>query len=57
MLLSLIVGIVIIGLIVYCLSLLPLPEPFRTIVYVLGIVIAIIYLVEVLHGGTSVSLL
>lgn len=43
---ALIITIVVIGLIYYCVTLLPLPEPFRTIANVVFILIAISYLLK-----------
>lgn len=51
MLISLIVTLIILGLICYCISLLPLPEPFKTIIYVVFIIIVILYLVSLIPGG------
>jgi hypothetical protein len=44
MLISLLVAVVVIGLIWYLLTLLPIPDPFRTIVNVILILIVIIWL-------------
>jgi len=51
-LLGVIITVVILGLICYCVSLLPLPAPFKTIAYVLFVIVVILYLVSLLHGGT-----
>jgi hypothetical protein len=49
-LIGLLVAVIVIGLIVYLVTLLPLPAPFKTIAMVLVILIAIIWLVS----GTGV---
>lgn len=51
-LIGIIITIAIIGLIVYCIQLLPLPEPFKTIIWVLVIIGVILYLASLLHGGS-----
>lgn len=45
-LIGLIIGIVIIGLIVWLLSALPLPSPFGQIVYVLAVLVVIVMLLQ-----------
>jgi hypothetical protein len=44
MLISLLVTVIVIGLLYYCVTLLPLPEPFKRIAVVIFILIAIIWL-------------
>lgn len=51
MLISLLVAVIILGLIYYALTLLPLPAPFKTIVLVIFIIIVIIYLAGYIPGG------
>jgi hypothetical protein len=49
MLISLLIAIVIIALVYWLITLLPLPSPFKTIILVVFILIAIIYVLQV--GG------
>jgi uncharacterized membrane protein YesL len=49
-LIGVIVALVVIGLLFYCVSLLPLPEPYMTIIRVIFIIIAILYLLSFLTG-------
>lgn len=52
MLVSLLVAAILVGLIIYVLSLLPLAEPFKSIAYVIVVVILIIWLLQGLpHTG------
>lgn len=44
MLISLLVTVIVIGLLYYCVTLLPLPEPFKRIAIVIFILIAIVWL-------------
>lgn len=53
MLISLIITLIVLGLIVYCINLLPLPEPFKTIIYVIFIIVVIGYLLGFLPGTNS----
>lgn len=48
MLISLIVFIIVLGLIYWLVSLIPLPAPFPTIVKVLFIIIAVFYILQAL---------
>ncbi len=48
--LSLLIFVVVVGLIVYVLSLLPIPAPFNQIIMVIGIVIVVIACLQVLFG-------
>lgn len=50
MLITLLITVIVIGLIVYLVTLIPLPDPWRTIAMVLIILIAIIYLLGMLGG-------
>jgi len=50
MLISLLVAVVVIGLIFYCLSLLPIPQPWLNIARVILVVIVIIWLISWLPG-------
>jgi hypothetical protein len=50
MLISLLVAVIIMGLIYYCITLLPIPQPFKNIVVVIFILICIIWLVGYLPG-------
>lgn len=57
MLVSLIVFIVILGLIYWLVSLIPLPTPFPTIVKVIFIIIAVLYILQTLgiyNSGLSI---
>ena len=47
-LIGVIVALVVIGLLFYCITLLPVPEPFRTAIKVVFIVIAILILLSFL---------
>ena len=47
-LVSLLIAVLVIGLIFYALSYLPIPEPFKTIGYVVAIVAVIIYVLRFL---------
>lgn len=49
---ELLIAAIVLGLIYYCVTLLPLPDPFRMIVTVIFIIIAIIYLLKFLPGGS-----
>lgn len=49
-LISVLIVIVIIGLIVWAVRLIPMPEPFPTIVLVVGIIFVLLYLLS-LFGG------
>jgi hypothetical protein len=52
MLIELLVFCLVAGLIIYLLGMLPLPEPWKTVIRVVVIVIFIVYLLEFLpHGG------
>jgi hypothetical protein len=44
MLISLLVAVIVIGLLYYCVTLLPLPEPFKKIATVIFILIVIVWL-------------
>lgn len=48
---SLLIGLIVLIAVVYCLTLLPLPEPFRTIIWVIVAVAIIIWLLEGLSGS------
>ncbi len=48
--LSLLVFVVVVGLVVWVLSLLPIPAPFNQIVLVIGIIIVVIACLQVLFG-------
>ncbi len=50
MLLTLLIFIVVVGLLVYVLSLLPIPEPFAKIVQILAVVIVVVACLQVLFG-------
>lgn len=54
--LSLIVTIIILGLIYWAVSLIPLPDPFPTIVKILFIIIAVSVLLQAFGVSTGVSL-
>jgi len=45
-LISLLIAIIIIGLLVYLIQVLPIPEPFRTAAYVVLVILVILWLVE-----------
>jgi hypothetical protein len=55
-LVSLLIAVVILGLLFYVVSLLPLPAPFKTIAQVIVIIIAILYLLGLLGYGPGVNL-
>lgn len=50
MLIDLLVLVVVVGLVVWALSLLPLPAPFQQVILVIGIIIVLIALLQVLLG-------
>ena len=52
-LLSLVLLLIIGGLLYYCVSLLPLPEPFPAIIRVCVIIICVLLLISVLFGGVD----
>lgn len=57
MIISLIVFVVVLGLIYWLVSLIPLPDPFPTIVKVLFILIAVLYILQmfgVFNSGISI---
>lgn len=57
MLISLIVFLVILGLVYWLVSLIPLPAPFGTIIKVIFIIIAILYVLQALgiyNSGISI---
>lgn len=53
---ELMVTLVILGLVFYCLSLLPIAEPFKTIIYVVGIIMAILLLLNFVGIGPRIGL-
>lgn len=53
-LVGLLIVVIVFGLLMYCVSLLPLPAPWSTIARVLLILIAIVYLLSALGVGGSV---
>lgn len=56
MIISIILGIILLGLFYWLVSLIPLPEPFPTIVRVLFIILAVLYILDALgfyHTGVS----
>lgn len=50
MLISLLIAILVIGLLVYLVQMLPIPDPFRTVAIVVVVLIAIIWLLESFGG-------
>lgn len=54
-LVHLVIILVIGGLIYYLITLLPLPEPVKTIIYVIAIIILILVLIVFFFGGTVVG--
>lgn len=54
-LISLLVVLLLLGAVLYCIQLLPLPHPWKTIVLVLVVVIAVVYLLQALGalGGSG----
>lgn len=50
MLLNLLIFVVAVGLVVWLLSLLPIPAPFNRIVTVVGVVIVVVACLQVLFG-------
>lgn len=55
MLISLLITVIIIGLLYYIVTLLPLPAPFKTIALVIVCLIAIIVLLDMLGGGNHLG--
>ena len=51
MLLSLLVAVLILGLIVWVIQTIPLPEPFRMIALVIVAIVAVLWLVSYLPGA------
>lgn len=51
MLVSLLIAILVIGLLVWLVQILPIPEPFRTVAIVVVVIIAIIWLLEGVSGA------
>lgn len=51
---SLILTLVVLGLVFYCISLLPMAEPFPTIIKVVAIIIAIVLLLQFLGIDTGI---
>lgn len=51
MLVSLLIAILVIGLLVWLVQILPIPEPFRTVAIVVVVIIAIIWLLEGVGGA------
>ena len=56
MLISLLIAILVIGLLIWLIQMIPLPEPFRTVAIVIVAIIAIIWLLESLGGATGLGL-
>jgi hypothetical protein len=50
-LLSLLLIVIVFGLIYYCVTLLPIPAPFKTIAVVIVLIVAIVYLFGLIGGG------
>lgn len=50
MLISLLFTVLIIGLLIWLVQMLPIPEPMRTIAIVIVVIIAILYLLEGIGG-------
>lgn len=50
MLISLLIAVLVLGLLVYLIQLLPLPDPFRTVAIAIVILIAIFWLLGYLPG-------
>jgi hypothetical protein len=50
LLITLVIGLVVIGLLWYILSVIPLPEPFARVAQVVVIVLAFLWLIYVLMG-------
>ena len=48
--LSLLLLVVVVGLIVWLLSLLPIPAPFQTVILVIGILIVVVAVLQQLFG-------
>lgn len=51
MLISLLIMVLVLGLIYYCVTLLPLPPPFKTVALVIVLIIAIIWLLQFIPAG------
>lgn len=55
-LISLLILVIVLGLLLYVVGLLPLPAPFRTVAYVIVVLIAIVYLLSALGGGPTLRI-
>ncbi len=51
MLISLLILVIVVGLLIYLVQILPLPDPFRTVAMVLIVLVAIIWLLQGLPAG------
>lgn len=58
MLITLLVGLIVIGLLYWVIGMIPLPPPVRTVAYVILVIIAIVWLLRLLGvwGGGHVVL-
>ncbi len=56
MLISLLVTLLVVGLIFYAITLIPLPPQFRPIVYIIGVVVLIVVLLQFLPVGAHGAL-
>ena len=53
LLVTLLVFAIVFGLVFWLLQMLPLPDPWKTVVFVLSILIAIVFLLSLVFGGVS----
>ncbi len=51
MLVSLLVAVIILGLLFYMVQVLPLAQPFKSVAYVILVIIAILYMTQFLPSG------
>jgi hypothetical protein len=50
MLLDLLIFVAVVGLIVWLLNLLPIPEPFHKIILVIGVIVVVVAVLQALFG-------
>ncbi len=56
MLISLLVAVLVFAIIIWAVSLIPLPAPLNTVVYILLAIIIIVYMLSFIGGGHNVLL-
>jgi hypothetical protein len=54
MLISLLIAVLVIGLLIWLVQLLPLPDPFKTIAMVIVVIIAILWLLQSFAPGLGI---